>query len=395
MSNIHRGEYMRKYNKSNFSKSEVITYKKKTIFYILSIIILFVLITILTSIKPNYRISSQVLRNMIKDIDSTSFLYVMGLEVHTLKDALPEDQKFNKLSNVIFQVMTDVQADNIHSLLGQEIPGLSSESNLFIVKSSGINYSNISFESSPPVKDIIEDREAIYEQDDHEWKEEEFHREDNEKVVFVYNSHNRESYLPHLPDVSDPRLAHHQEVNISKVSERFAHRLEKNGIGVVVDDTDHMQVLHEKEWNYGMSYQASREVIQETIAANDNIQYIFDIHRDALPRDKTTATIDGEEYSQILMIVGAEHENYERNLRFASELHDLIDEQFPGLSKGILIKEGAGSNGIYNQDIMDNALLFEIGGYENTLDESFRTADILADIFSEYYWEAEKVFLNE
>src|SRR5690625_5396407 len=85
MSNIHRGEYMRKYNKSNFSKSEVITYKKKTIFYILSIIILFVLITILTSIKPNYRISSQVLRNMIKDIDSTNFLYVMVLEVHTLK----------------------------------------------------------------------------------------------------------------------------------------------------------------------------------------------------------------------------------------------------------------------------------------------------------------------
>src|SRR5690625_2518469 len=110
--------------------------------------------------------------------------------------------------------MTDVQADNIHSLLGQEIPGLSSESNLFIVKSSGINYSNISFESSPPVKDIIEDREAINEQDDHEWKEEEVHREDNEKVVYVYNSHKRYSYIPYLTDVSDQRLEHHQEANI-------------------------------------------------------------------------------------------------------------------------------------------------------------------------------------
>ena len=69
----------------------------------------------------------------------------------------------------------------------------------------------------------------------------------------------------------------------------------------------------------------------------------------------------------------------------------MIDEKYPGLSKGVITKEGPSSNGVYNQDLHENALLLEIGGYENTLDEMYRTADVIAEVFSDFYWEAEKV----
>jgi len=385
---------MRKRFRGN--KFSLIRYKRNIFYYISSIIILFFLISFLTAIKPNYRISSQVIKDMTKEIDSSTFLYLMGMESKLLKEALPEDKKFIKLSKVLFHVVTNVKPDDISSLLGQEVPGLFPKTNMFIVKSSGIDYTNFSFESSPPVEDILEDRKAVFEEGDERVEEQEIvHSTGDRKVVFIYNSHNRESFLPHLPDVTDPRLAHHKHVNITKVSEHLAKALEQRGIGAEIDLTDHMQVLHDNNWTYGQSYRASRKMIQDAMATNKDVQYLFDIHRDALPREKTTININDKAYGQLLIVIGAEHENYEKNLSFATEIHQRIAEKYPGLSKGIMTKQGPGNNGIYNQDILDTALLFEIGGYENSLDELFRTADILAEVFSEYYWQAEKVFLEE
>lgn len=370
--------------------------KKKLFYYLSSFFLIFILISLLTSIQPNYRLSSDIIKNMTKDIDSTSFLYLMGMEANVMKEALPEDKTFSNLAHLLFQVVTNVKPDEFQSLFGQELPGLIPKTNIFIVKSTGIDYTNYPFESSPPLKDVLEDREAVYEEEIEEIEEKETEiNTGDRKVVFLYSTHNRESFLPHLPDVTNPNLAFHKEVNISKVSEHFAKALENNGIGTEVDFTDHMQVLNDNNWTYGMSYRASRKVVEEAMANNKDVQYIFDIHRDALPRERTTITIDGETYGQILFVIGLEHEQYEKNLALASTLHRLIDEKYPGLSKGILTKEGPGNNGIYNQDVMDTALLFEIGGYENTLEELYRTVEVLADIFSDYYWEAEKVFLNE
>jgi stage II sporulation protein P len=56
-----------------------------------------------------------------------------------------------------------------------------------------------------------------------------------------------------------------------------------------------------------------------------------------------------------------------------------------------MIKNAAGSNSIYNQNLSENALLIEFGGVDNTFEELNRSADALADAFSELYWQAEKV----
>lgn len=40
-----------------------------------------------------------------------------------------------------------------------------------------------------------------------------------------------------------------------------------------------------------------------------------------------------------MFVVGAEHENHEKNLKFASELHYILEEKYPGLSRGVYPKK--------------------------------------------------------
>ena len=44
-------------------------------------------------------------------------------------------------------------------------------------------------------------------------------------------------------------------------------------------------------------------------------------------------------------------------------------------------------NGVYNQDVSNKAMLIEIGGVDNDLNELYRSVDAFTEVFSEYYWE--------
>lgn len=379
-------------------------YKKSGI-YLASIIALFIFIGMLTTVKPAYRFSSNVITQWTSDIDSSTFLYLLSMENRAFIRAYPKDRAIPKLSTIFFQVITNIQPNDPRSLLGRELPGFSSFGNQIIVAGEGTNYMNLSVESSPPLEDVLQDREAVLDEEPDE-EEEPSQTEDakdekedkpttgKRKVVFLYNTHNTESFLPHLPGTTDPNSAHHSEVNISKVSERFAKALEADGIGAEVDNTDHMGVLNENGWGYGQAYTASRNVVEEAVSSNKDLQYIIDLHRDSVSREITTKEIDGKSYAKILMVVGAEYASFEKNLSLATKLNELMEEKYPGLSRGVITKDGPGNNGVYNQDLSENALLIEMGGYDNTLEELYRTADVIAEVFSEFYWDATKVDAN-
>src|SRR5699024_6307357 len=238
-------------------------------------------------------------------------------------------------------------------------------------------------ESSPPLEEIMEDREAVFvEKDASKGEEDELTaHKSKDNVVFIYNTHNRESFLPHLPNVTNPNHAYHESVNISKVSEHFSTALKKHGIQSLIDTTDFTNMLHQKNWKYHQSYDASREVVQEVFKAEENIEYVFDIHRDSLPKKKTTLDVDGQSFGKFLFIIGAENSNYEKNLSLATKLHERLEEKQPGISRGVMTKEGAGANGVYNQDLLDTSLLVEVGGYDNELPEMYRSIDLLAEVF--------------
>src|SRR5699024_5860115 len=98
--------------------------------------------------------------------------------------------------------------------------------------------------------------------------------------------------------------------------------------------------LHEKGWTYGKSYEASRPVIQSALDKHDDLKYVFDIHRDSLPYDKTTLKHDGTTYATFLFVIGAENKQYEKNLKLATDIHYLLQEELPGVSRGVITKEG-------------------------------------------------------
>lgn len=372
---------------------------KKGSFLIVSLCLLFIFIGVLTTIKPAYRLSSSTINEWTRQIDGSSFLYVMGMENKAFKEAYPEDSKPLDISELAFQMATSLKPNDPRSLLGRELPGFASFDSNIVIAGEGTDYTNLPIESSAPLDVVLEDREATMPDEsggeqDSEKKEEDKkeQRTTGEKnVVYIYNSHNTESFLPHLPEGTGINEAHHSEVNITKVSDRLAQSLEENGIGSSVETADIASILDEKGWEYYQSYNASKPVVKEALANNKDIQFIFDLHRDSQPREVTTKKIDGKAYAKLFFVVGGENANYEQNLKLATDLHNKIQDKYPGLSRGVITKKGPGTNGVFNQDLSENAVLIEFGGVENKMDELYRSADIVADIFSDYYWQAEKV----
>lgn len=131
--------------------------------------------------------------------------------------------------------------------------------------------------------------------------------------------------------------------------------------------------------------------MKDALASNKNLQYIIDIHRDSRRKKDTTATIKGKSYLKGSLCRREKSKNFEENYKIASELHKLMEKKYPGLSTGVFSKGSSGDNGVYNQDLTDRALLLEFGGVDNNLEELQRAANAAADVFSEMYWDAEKV----
>ncbi|MFC4022738.1 stage II sporulation protein P [Oceanobacillus longus] len=379
-------------------KSNVQFLSRRGGLYLFSIVLLFLFIGLLTTVQPAYRFSSNLITEWTRDIDGFVFYNLLGMENRSFNGAFPDDRQLPEISGVLFQIATNLKPNDPRSLLGNELPGFSIYDSQILIAGEGTNYTNLPIESNPPLEEVLKDREAIMDEEMEEPIEdtqEDIQQTTGERdVVFIYNTHNRESFLPYLPDTSDPDLAHHSEMNITKVSERLAESLERKGIGTYVDDTDIGKLLNDKGWDYGKSYNASRDIVEEAFAANKDIQFVFDLHRDSIPKDKTTKVIDGKSFAKVMFVVGAEHAGHEKNLKLASDLHYLIEEKYPGLSRGVLPKQGARTNGIFNQDLSENSLLIEFGGVDNTMEELYRSADALAEIFSEYYWDAEAVQAN-
>ncbi|SEH60161.1 stage II sporulation protein P [Halobacillus karajensis] len=358
-----------------------------TIITVTVLILLFIGIGVLTGAKTTYRVYSSTIQEWTAKLDGSAFLYLFEMENRSFREAHPEGNRIPSLTSLSFQLLTSLTPNDPRSLLGREIPGLSSYNSQIIIAGKGTDYSTLPIESEPPM--TVDERGEVGEVE--EEKEDNGQTEEKplgEKDIYIYHTHNTESFYPHLPDTS---TGHDGKVNITLVGERLSESLEERGIGSIVDTTDIASLLKEKGMKHYQSYDAMRPVVEEAISQNDDLKYFFDLHRDSLSREHTTANINGKDYARFAFVIGAEHPKYEQNLQFASEMHQRLEEKYPGISRGVITKKGSGVDGVYNQDLHPNAILIEFGGVHNNLDELYRSADIMAEVFSEYYFEDEKV----
>ena len=192
-------------------------------------------------------------------------------------------------------------------------------------------------------------------------------------LIYLYNSHQLEDYSNSNVNMYDA------SPNVLMASYILKEKLNDLNIPTIVEETDITELLNINNWKYSYSYKASRMLVEDALAKNDSLKYIIDIHRDSVPKNTTTLTLNNKSYAKILFVVGIEHENYEQNIAIAQRLSDIVNSKCDSLSKGILKKGGKGNNGIYNQDLSSNALLIEVGGPENTIDEVTNTLTVIAN----------------
>lgn len=337
--------------------------------------------------------TSETLRSWTKGMETKEFFsYVLHSENHYLTK---NEREVNllKISHIALKISTNIQPTDIRTFLGRELPGFSIFDTDIVVAGEGTDYTTIPIESPPPLEVLLKERQIAHEQLQSESEEDSPPAEIKNKSVFIYHTHSWESFTPLLKGVknNNEAISTNEKVNIITVGKKLSTELNKRGIGTIHDTTDMNKKLQTRNWDYKDSYKLSREVVKGTLATNKDILYLIDIHRDSGTRKKTTKVINGKSYARIYFIIGKEHKNYEKNLQIAKELHQRLEENYPGISRGIFRKGKSEGNGIYNQDLSERALLIEFGGVENQLEELYNTAEAFAETFAEYYFQAEMV----
>lgn len=322
---------------------------------------------------------------------------MLEMEMPAFHSSLESESFTGKeVSSFLMRTLTGINPNDPGGLLAAELPGMRSDSFL-IRKGVGTDTNAGPQDHLPlndPLKGLQEDEEApVSDGNDEDRQAAPIEKPadkpgtEKPKVAFIYHSHNRESWYPEMD--KDKNDANSTTKNITLVGKRLAEQLESNGVGAMHSDTDYPTAIKGYRWE--LSYKYSKKTVQEALASSRDLKYIFDIHRDSQKRKYTTVDIDGKSYAQVYFIIGHKNPNWEENEAFATKIHDALEKKYPGISRGIWGKTAATGNAEYNQSLASESVLVEIGGVENTLEESYRTADALAEAISSIYWEAEKV----
>ncbi len=199
--------------------------------------------------------------------------------------------------------------------------------------------------------------------------------------VYIYNSHQLETYSSKNLEI------YNIKPNVMMASYLLKDKLNKLGIPSVAEEANLIEFMRVNGWAHKDSYKASRFYIIDTINKYSSLDLLIDIHRDALTKEASTVTIGGKKYAKTLFVVGLENKNHKENLTLTNKINDIINKKYPGLSRGVLKKQGAGVDGIYNQDISPKMILLEIGGQENSIDEVLNTVEAISIVLKEYLGE--------
>lgn len=322
--------------------------KKKKIKYILLVMVIYLMFayTFYNSFKNNKQIMNKEFINFILNNGNANF---------------QNEYKLPKVINKTINYLLKIDITKPDTLLNQSI----------------IGYNNNDQEEDD-YKDLEKLKEISY------YIEDPNKVDINNPIIYIYNSHQLENYN------NDNLQIYGITPNVLMASYLLKEKLNNLGLSTIVEDTNLTEFLTLNNWDYSNSYKASRIFMLDKKNTYNTLKYYIDIHRDSVNKKLTTVNINNKNYARILFVVGLEHQNYQKNLDFATEINSLFDKQYPGLSRGIYKKEGEGVNGIYNQDISENVMLIELGGVDNNIDEVLNTINAISDILSKYIGEHEK-----
>jgi stage II sporulation protein P len=328
----------------------------------------------------------------ISEISSTFYADVLRSQLHSHNET---DRSYTfttpRLVTFVLALATNVHLGDVRTVINHALAGRQGELNWVIVQGIGTNAQDYPVEigpaqdlqlntpSDPPV--IPDAPETI----PPPVPTKKTHppqptQEIPDKSIMIYHSHPHESFLPELANVqeSDRAFAPIQSGRtVTSLGKHLAITLQAQGIGAL-----HSQ----RDYPWASAYAQSRTTVVEAMATHERLTFFIDIHRDSARKAKTTLTHEGKTYAKLYFVVGQKNAAYEKNLAFAQQIHQKMEEKITGISRGIVLKK-EGSNGEFNQSLSPNSVIVEVGGVDNTLQEGKRTVDVLGEVLAALYWE--------
>lgn len=195
------------------------------------------------------------------------------------------------------------------------------------------------------------------------------------KRILIYHTHTHEAYEQ---SPSDPYEAietwrtDDQSHNVVRVGAVLAEELRLRGFEVIHDISD-----HELD-DLNNSYIRSLETLE---TYTEPFDLYIDLHRDAFVDGMLPCFEDGEQYAQLMLLVGrgdnhdpALRPDYENNLSFAQRLTAAMNRIKDGICRNVTVKTGR-----YNQHVGSPSILIEFGHNRNTLQQALNSTAVVAD----------------
>lgn len=166
--------------------------------------------------------------------------------------------------------------------------------------------------------------------------------------------------------------------NMVSIGERMAEIFEENGISVIHDKTlcDYP--------SYNSSYVKSLGVIGWYLERYPEIEFVFDIHRDAIEDStgvpaKLICQISKKDVAQAMIVCGTDamglsNPFWKDNLILALKIQKNLEEMYPGFMRPLNLRKER-----FNMHKTKGSLLFEIGTHGNTHIEALRSVEYLTE----------------
>lgn len=189
--------------------------------------------------------------------------------------------------------------------------------------------------------------------------------------VIIYHTHTTESFVP----TSGKKFTEDLDLTVAKLGSELAALLSHEFNIPVVHNID----IHDVPRS--TSYEVALATVRGLLADHPDTAILIDLHRDGVDRNISTVRIDDRVLGRILFVVGSRHPGWRQNLEKALFLHEALEEMAPGLSRGVRERPL-----VYNQHLHPGALLIEIGGHENSLEEAMASVPYLARVLAKLYY---------
>jgi len=193
---------------------------------------------------------------------------------------------------------------------------------------------------------------------------------DSSPTVLIYHTHTSESFLREIGETDEEKsFSNDLSKTVAYVGEILYVNLRQNYRIPCL----HCTTVHDFPSRVG-AYYRSAVTLNKILAEYPSLEALVDVHRDSAPRSVSTITIRGKSYARIMFVIGTDNPAWKTNYDFVKKIVDMLEEGYTGVTRNTYYQPAA----VYNQHLSPKAVLVEIGGVDNTLEECKNSAEILA-----------------